>query len=545
MPASLWFLIQLQLRGWLRLFLRNLSTVKGLLLAIVGGLVFLPWVASLLLTPRSQTVPAENVLLYGPPILLVYCLLNVLLSSGERAIYFTPGEVNFLFTAPFTRRQLLLYKIITVLLIGLPAVLFMVLVLRSYARSLPAAFLGCLLVYLFMSLFNMTLNLLGVAIGARLYTRTRLVVVLVLLAVVVALIITQGNLPGRGQWGEWFHGVLQTSWWQTLMWPLRSFFEVFLAQEVNTRLFLHAGVALGVNVFMLGLVLYLDADYLETAAKTSAQVYQRIQQMRRGSVPIGKVRFSLPSFPYWGGVGPTVWRQMLSAVRGLGRLMLVVMIAGFLAIAMFLGSVGDAGEVSSLLPALGMIIVWMTIFITMLVPFDFRGDIDHMAYLKTLPVASWRLALGQILTPTILLTILHVVVLVGFLLYPRLSGHGPGEADRWLVVCAAFSFPFNFLLFALENMLFLFFPVRVMATSPGDFQAMGRNMLMVMAKMIILMVVGTAAVIAGWIVYFITGEGLLPGVAVAWMIVVVAGAAMLPLVSFAFQKFDVTRDIPA
>jgi hypothetical protein len=192
-----------------------------------------------------------------------------------------------------------------------------------------------------------------------------------------------------------------------------------------------------------------------------------------------------------------------------------------------------------------MIIVWMTIFITMLVPFDFRGDIDHMGYLKTLPVAPWRLSLGQILTPAILLTVLHVVVLVGFLLYPRLAGHGPGEADRWLVVCAAFSFPFNFLLFALENMLFLFFPVRVMASSPGDFQAMGRNMLMVMAKTFILLVVGGVAGLAGAIVYFITGESWLPAVAVAWMVVVVAGVAMLPVVSFAFQKFDVSRDVPA
>jgi hypothetical protein len=29
------------------------------------------------------------------------------------------------------------------------------------------------------------------------------------------------------------------------------------------------------------------------------------------------------------------------------------------------------------------------------------------------------------------------------------------------------------------------------------------------------------------------------------MVVVVAGLAMLPLVSFAFQQFDVTRDVPA
>ena len=48
----------------------------------------------------------------------------------------------------------------------------------------------------------------------------------------------------------------------------------------------------------------------------------------------------------------------------------------------------------------------MTTFLTTLAPFDFRGDVDQMALLKTLPAPAWRLALGQVLTPVLIFTLL-------------------------------------------------------------------------------------------------------------------------------------------
>jgi len=39
-----------------------------------------------------------------------------------------------------------------------------------------------------------------------------------------------------------------------------------------------------------------------------------------------------------------------------------------------------------------------------LLPFDFRGDIDLMEELKALPISPVRLALGQLLTPTLVAT---------------------------------------------------------------------------------------------------------------------------------------------
>ena len=44
------------------------------------------------------------------------------------------------------------------------------------------------------------------------------------------------------------------------------------------------------------------------------------------------------------------------------------------------------------------------------------------------------------------------------------------EAAVFLLVGAAFALPFNTLLFGIENLIFLLFPQRVVAVSPGDLQ---------------------------------------------------------------------------
>ena len=48
---------------------------------------------------------------YLPIMILGFCLLIIFGPAGEMAISFTPAEVDFLFPAPFHRRELLIYKL--------------------------------------------------------------------------------------------------------------------------------------------------------------------------------------------------------------------------------------------------------------------------------------------------------------------------------------------------------------------------------------------------------------------------------------------------
>jgi hypothetical protein len=243
--------------------------------------------------------------------------------------------------------------------------------------------------------------------------------------------------------------------------------------------------------------------------------------------------------PWLGGVGPLAWRQLTTALRGADRLILLLLILGSALLAPALTSLRDEGE--NFLLILGPVAVWLTLFLTTLLPFDFRGDIDRLAFLKTLPLSPWRLTLGQLFAPVLMMTLLQWIGLavVVWVAPPR---------DWLLAGCltsAAFVVPINLLLFALDNLLFLLFPTRLMAASPGDFQALGRNVLLMVAKGIAVIVVSTAAAVAGLLAYALTGGNAAMVVLAAWLVVLVFAAALVPLVAWAFTMFDVGRDTPA
>jgi hypothetical protein len=114
-----------------------------------------------------------------------------------------------------------------------------------------------------------------------------------------------------------------------------------------------------------------------------------------------------------------------------------------------------------------------------------------------------------------------------------------------LLAGAAFVPPFNFFLFGLENFLFLLFPMRIMATNPGDFQALGRNVLFMIAKFLGLGIVVAFAGGAALLAYFVTGGSMFFTLFAAWLVLLICAAITVPLVAMAFTMFDVGRDIPA
>src|SRR5262249_56872892 len=99
MDRALWLLLGLRLKGGLRRFGRSLRSVKGILLTLVGLVVFLPYVITAFFARQAHGGPErlDGVRAVGPLMLLAYCVLTLIFSSGERAIYFSPAEVDFLF----------------------------------------------------------------------------------------------------------------------------------------------------------------------------------------------------------------------------------------------------------------------------------------------------------------------------------------------------------------------------------------------------------------------------------------------------------------
>src|SRR4051794_14042872 len=100
--SALWLLLRLRLWGWLRRLGRTLGTVKGALLTALGLLLLVPQLLALFVLPRPAVDPEHlaAVRRFGTLGLLAYCVLTLLLSSAEQALYFAPAEVGFLFPGP-------------------------------------------------------------------------------------------------------------------------------------------------------------------------------------------------------------------------------------------------------------------------------------------------------------------------------------------------------------------------------------------------------------------------------------------------------------
>jgi hypothetical protein len=539
MSAALWLLLRLQLVGWLRSLGSGMKTVRGVILLLVGLAVFVPWVAVVFLGGSEGRMYAGDVATFGPVLLLVYCLTNVLFSPNERAVYFSPAEVQFLFAGPFTRREVLIYKIILSLLVSVPTALLLGAVLRFRDGWLPAVLLGLLLISIFLQLFTLTLGLLASAVGAGLYSRARKITGVVL-TVLTGLAVLEAGRQSGWDWRGLGERIINTTAWEVASYPLKVFFDLLLARTWG-ELWLPLLIGVGVNLALVAAILALDHGYQEASAASSERRYAAIQRLRGKSVGAEapterRSRWTLPTFPHLGGIGPILWRQLTTAFRVLGRLMLAVAVIAT-ALAFWLAGNFARESPGAVLGAVIGLVAWLSVFITTLVPFDYRGDLDRIALLKTLPIAPWRLTVGQLLTPVILLTAGQWLAL------GLLGVMAPGEWPL-ILACAACVPLFNFVLIGLDNLLFLLFPVRLMAATPGDFQALGRNVLLSMGKLMglgtIVMLSAMAAVPVGLLTRSIAW-----GLLAACPVLLVCGVALVPVVSLAFRRFDVGRDTPA
>ena len=159
-----------------------------------------------------------------------------------------------------------------------------------------------------------------------------------------------------------------------------------------------------------------------------------------------------------------------------------------------------------------------------------------MDWLKSLPVGGMALAAGELLAPVLVMTLLQSMVFVG-------SAAIAGHADWVLLLGLAIALPFNTLLFGMENVLFLLFPMRF-ASAPGDFQGFGRQMLLMFAKLTILFICAGVCAGVGAGVYFLFGRSLPAAIIAGALLLVAQAAAMLPLLAWAFGRFDPSRDVP-
>jgi hypothetical protein len=270
MDRSLWLLIGLRIKGWLRKAGRSLRSAKGILLTALGLLVFLPQFIALALdrSPKSLQLtdwPDRFV----PWVLLVISLTTLIFTKADQAVVFTPAEMTLLFPAPYTRRRLMAYKLVSQLgLVAISAAVMSIFAVRL-ARFWPAAFLGALMALWFMNLFSILVMQAGLSIGAAAYTpKRRILLGLAVVALAIAAVLATGSIPQKFDLETW-NQIESSPVTKVVLAPFQWITRTFTSRGFWPDLALWGSLALGLNTALFVAIILLDTQYLETSAVAS------------------------------------------------------------------------------------------------------------------------------------------------------------------------------------------------------------------------------------------------------------------------------------
>lgn len=536
-------LIQLgvfRLRGAVRRVLRNAKSLRGVLLLVFilafFGLMLWPNLAMAHEQPRADP---ELVRSLAPLVLLAAFVSTLLTSSANKAVVFSMPEVEFLFPAPFTRRELLLYKLAgSVVGAGISALIFSVIFLRWMTWWI-AGWIGLWLALLLIQLLSMAVTLVAQGISERAYSRSRRLV-LVFLFLLAAVALWQALPSGEGfQLAELPTRFRASLAGQVVLAPFEVFGRSIAAETLVPDFLVWASAALAINLALTVLVLLLDANYLESAAVASEKRYEAVIRARQGqTLTIGSARLArwrFAPFPWLGGAGPTAWRQTLQFLRSSPRLIIIL-----LSVAVFAGPglLASRSDTADLTPWLVGMVAWVSFFLSSVIPTGFRADLDQMDALKTAPLSPLALVVGELLPAAILITLLQTLVLGGA------AAFGVANQAAYLIAAIGFAFPVNLLLVTTENLLFLHYPARTVPASPGDLQFMARQILMLFVRMmLVLTICGIAGAAAG--LAWLAGLTYWPLVAIlGWSVLMVEVLGLILATKSAFTRFDPSLDMP-
>jgi hypothetical protein len=544
-PALL-SLMKLQFRGRLRASVRGAKTPKGIVFLVVALIVLVLWLGpaifSAFVVKRADVSIVRGVV---PLALLALTIVTALAHGGDKAISFTPAEVNFLFPGPFTRRQLLLFKISKSMIGALLSALFFSLIMLRYGTLWAGVFVGAFLGMLFLQFASMAFVLTRQTAGeATSFATKRRAVLFVVLACAAVAVAPAVRAALRADWGTLISSVQSSTAAQVALAPIKPVAMAWTAPTYG-QLALWTIVAAAVDGALLLLVLKLDANLVDVALEASRRQDEVLTRMKRGAwitpPASGSKRTTLlrvPMPPRMGGAGPVLWRQLATAQRASRGLLIFLGIfaVGIVPVAVIGGS---KGGVWAVLPA----VIWVTLILGAMLKLDFRGDLDRMDVLKSLPISPMAVAAGQLATPTIMLALIHILLIGGMLLFVPVNPAGGG--NKVLLWALAIALPLDLLMIGVENLIFLLLPARPAAATPGDLSAMGRHALLFFLKGLVMLLACGLAAGAGAAAYFALGRSQVIACAVTVAVLSAAALAMVPLVGRTFDRFDPSVDVPA
>ena len=491
------------------------------------------------------------VLAFGALMMWLFTLAAWFWPSREPPLKFTGPEVQFFYTAPVTRRQILNYK----LLRSQVGVVFGVLIAALFSGAATAAAAGRW-TYLAggLVLFStLRLHLLGIGLtragfstgGAGVPLRGWVpgTIVAALSALIVAPVLVHatelyglGFSPAVGRVVE----LTRTLPAAIGLWPFAALLAPILspAGDAFFRALLPALGLLAINYWW---VLQSDVVLAEAAVTTEKQ-----QAKGAGRLPAPVARKAPFRLAPTGRPELAVfWKNLILQGRYASPRMLLRTLLPLLLVAVAFRK-SRAGDLLSPLPLM------FAAFFTLLGPFmvrnDLRHDLPRLPVLKTWPVRGWSLLLGELLAPAVVLTVLAWTFLGAWV---ALSGArefewaSPAEHAALAAIAALLAPAIIAAQLLIQNAAVILFPgwIQTGGSRPRGIEAMGQQMLMLAGTLTALLVgVLPAAAVAGavgFVLYQLAGlAGLIPAALLFVLVLFLEGALAVVLLGRVLERTE-------
>jgi hypothetical protein len=541
MDAALLRLLAMRMRGGLRLRLMQLASLRGALLFVaLGGIIFL-LIATGQVAPTSQILGEASfdsqairaqIETFMPLAMFGMTLLTVLLSTGP-SFHFSPTEVNLLFVGPFSRRDLLVYKFIAYAAGAALSAALIIPFVQSQTGSALSAFSATFLTLLFVQLSSAAVGMAWQAFQGNRLARLKWPVTALVCVVALAAMIHAWVVPDRSISG--LLSDVRHSWIGTvILLPYIVFAELFLARAQFPEMALWAATAILINGVLLWAVIKLDRHTSEFSLRENARLSDRWERMRQGGSFWATERSEIPSIrtaPMLGGLGPIAWRQAIKAVRNSAKVIIIFIVGAACAGPVFalsgLSVTGDRGFL--------LIFFFFGFILPRTLICDFRGDLSRMETYKTLPIAPWRICLGQLVVQVLLSYIVALAMIVSLMLFDDRLGAPVALA------LAALALPFTLLLYTVENTMFLMFPAKSVPMGRADFEFLGRSLVEFIVKTVVILVALSLAIGVGVLTLTTLGGTLVLSGLASWVaLTLIAGLAVI-VMQYAFRRFVVAE----
>ena len=572
MSQAFLYLAMCSMRNRLHVRLRRLREPRYFLgltigMAYVGFLLTRPTPSGYGVATLSRLDDGGLVLgiLGAAGLLTATALAWILPGSGRPALTFSKADVQFLFTAPVSRRQLLHYKVMRSQAGAMLGSALVTLVFRpqTFAQGWTC-FLGTLLVMATVnlhltgvSLRRESLRLRGASIARR-WLPLALVVGAVMV-VVGSIAWSWSSLSTVATADEFFAAVtnLADSWpVRFVLWPFASLMRLPLSGSAPEFL---AALPVGLGAFAVNYLWVLRSDVaFEEAAARDAE--QQALRRRVARYTPNRARRRPPPFRLRPTGRPEIallWKNLILASR-IARWSVFVRLLPIVALGAFIVSQAARTVADALATICALGAACVTLIGPQIVRNDLRQDLSQFATLKYWPVTGGTIVRGEVLAPTVLLSaIVWILMTAVLLLSTRVTFDmhlAFDERASWTIAMMFLATGVILVEVVVQNALAILFPawMDLSATSSRGMEVMGQRVLaaggLILAVGLSLVpAIGVAAVVSVALRAF-TSVGtvlVLVSAAAASLTLVLESAVVVAALGRVIDRTDASAVLPA